>query len=65
MKKSLVLLLLIFSTIVAYSANVEKQYKKLIENFDVADEAKSVTPVNPSAFWVAALDNNELCAKFI
>lgn len=65
MKKSLAFILIIFSTIIAYSANVEKQYKKLIENFDVADEAKSVTPVNNAAFWIATLDNNELCAKFI
>ena len=65
MKKSLVLIFLVFSSLIAYSGNVEKQYKKLIENYDVADEAKSVTPINTSAFWVAALDNNELCAKFI
>ena len=65
MKKTIVLIFLVLSTFLAYSANVEKQYKKLIENFDVADEAKSVTPVNTAAFWSAALDNNELCAKFI
>lgn len=65
MKNTIVLIFLVLSTFLAYSANVEKQYKKLIENFDVADEAKSVTPVNTAAFWSAALDNNELCAKFI
>ena len=65
MKKSLALIFLVFSTVIAYSANVEKQYKKLIENYDIADEAKSVTPVNTAAFWGTALDNNELCNKFI
>lgn len=65
MKKALLFFLLLFSTVFAYSENVEKQYKKIIENYDVADEAKSVAPVNPSAFWAAALNNNELCAKFI
>lgn len=57
--------MLICFTFVANAANVEKQYKKLIENFDVSDEAKAVTPVNTTAFWIALLDNNELCSKFV
>ena len=56
---------MLVSVFVAYAANVEKQYKKLIENFDVADEAKAIDSVNVTAFWSALLDNNELCTKFV
>ncbi|MBD5504758.1 MAG: M48 family metalloprotease [Lachnospiraceae bacterium] len=65
MNRTLVILFLIFSSVFAHSANTEKQYKKLIENFDVADEAKSVAPKNVEKFWVEAIGNNELCLKFI
>lgn len=66
MKKISFLVLLLFcTTFVAQAKNIEKEYKKLIEKYDVADEAKSIDSINTTSFWHAALDNNELCAKFI
>ena len=52
--------------VILYScaANEEKQYKKLIQHFDVSDEAKAVESPNPGAFIQAFLDNNELLWKF-
>lgn len=63
MKKSLFLFVLMFS-MVAQAVNVEKQYKKLIENYDIADEAKSVDPFDAKAFWNAAISNNEQLTRF-
>lgn len=65
MKQSVLIFLLFFSTFASFAANVEKQYKKIIEIFDVADQAKTLDSINPSAFWYAVLDNNELLAKFV
>lgn len=65
MKKILLIFSMIFISFAAVAANVEKQYKKIIENYDVADEAKAIDTVNVTAFWSALLDNNELCAKFL
>lgn len=65
MRKVLVFILIILSMTLAYSANVEKQYKKFIENFDVANEARSLDSVNVVAFWSTLLENNELCSKFV
>lgn len=52
---------IVFTTL---AANEEKQYKKLIQHFDVSDEAKAVESPNPGAFIQAFLDNNELLWKF-
>ena len=65
MKKYIIFFLLLFSSFASFAANVEKQYKKIIENFDVADEAKAIDSISPTAFWYAVLDNNELLAKFV
>ena len=46
------------------SADAGKQYKRYIEKYDVADEAKSVSSSSPTDFWRAMLDNNELFFKF-
>lgn len=42
----------------------EKKYKKLINKYDVADEAKAVESFSPTLFWQTMLDNNELLMKF-
>lgn len=65
MKRIVFLLLVIISAMSSYAANVEKQYKKLIENFDVADEAKYGDTLDAAGFWNAMLDNNELRIKFL
>jgi predicted Zn-dependent protease len=43
-----------------YADNVEKEYKKLVCQYDVADEAKRVEANHPQQFWEAMIDNNEL-----
>lgn len=58
-------MIFIFSIILVNAANVEKQYKKLIESFDISNEAKILDSINPTAFWNAMIDNNELCIKFL
>ena len=66
MKKLLLLLLFLpLASIMVFGAKPEKEYKKLIEKFDVADEAKVVAKNSPYAFWTVALDNNALLNKFI
>lgn len=45
-------------------ANNEKKFKKYIEKFDVADEAKSTPSNSPCQFLVNALENNEHVFKF-
>ncbi|MDE6337557.1 MAG: hypothetical protein K2J63_13170 [Muribaculaceae bacterium] len=51
-------------SVVAYAADVDKTYRKLIEKYDVADEAKIVDANAPVAFWNATIKNNELLRKF-
>lgn len=65
MKKIIVTIIFIFSIILVNAANVEKQYKKLIESFDIANEAKALDSINPTSFWNKMIDNNELCIKFL
>lgn len=55
--------LAIMSTM-AYAADMNKTYKKLVERYDVADEVKIVDAKAPVAFWNATLKNNELLRKF-
>ncbi|MGM9794767.1 MAG: M48 family metalloprotease [Candidatus Aphodosoma sp.] len=63
--KSTISILLMFAIVLsAWTASEEKQYKKLIQNFDVSNEAKAVESPNPRAFIQAFLDNNELLWKF-
>ncbi|MGM9869818.1 MAG: M48 family metalloprotease [Sodaliphilus sp.] len=64
MKRITSLLLMFAIVLSAWATSEEKQYKKLIQNFDVSDEAKAVTPKNPGAFIQACLVNNELLWKF-
>lgn len=45
-------------------ANNEKDFKKYIEKFDVADEAKSTPANSPYQFLFNALENNEQVFKF-
>lgn len=64
MKKT-ILLLVNFCIIFSAYANPEKEYKKIIEQYDIADEAKAVPRNSPAEFLETALDNNKLLAKFI
>lgn len=62
--KKLILLLCFFLSFAVYAANPEKDFKKYINKYDVADEAKTLTDNTPSQFWITALDHNESLVKF-
>lgn len=64
MKKLHVVLLLIFCVFASHAGSFDKEYKKLIEKYDVADSAKLVTTNNPVIFWNAVIDGNESLLKF-
>lgn len=64
MKRGLILLITLTLSISSFAANPEKQYNKLINNFDVADEAKAVEKNAPAEFWQTMLDHNALLKKF-
>lgn len=63
--RNLVALLCLVSSLWAFAAGGEKQYRKYIENYDVADQAKGLDSINPAVFWRTAIDNNGLFAKFV
>ena len=65
MKRTLSILLMFATIFTAWAASVEKQYKKLIHNFDVCDEAKALDSPNPAVFIKTFLDNNELLLEFL
>lgn len=65
MKRIILILIAVTSAVFINAANIEKQYNKIIEIYDIADEAKEVAPMNTAAFWRAMLDNNESCLKFL
>lgn len=64
MKKALLLILSFLFVLTSQAGSFDKEYKKLIEKFDVADSAKSVSPNSPVAFWNAVLDGNESLIRF-
>ncbi|MDE6509470.1 MAG: M48 family metalloprotease [Muribaculaceae bacterium] len=64
MKRTISIIVMFAIVFTMWSANEEKQYKKLIQTFDVCDEAKAVEGPNPAAFIKTVLDNNELLWKF-
>ena len=64
MKQLHFVLLFILCVFVVQAGSFDKEYKKLIEKYDVADSAKSVIPNNPVIFWNAVLDGNESLLKF-
>lgn len=47
-----------------FSVNQDKEFKKLINKYDVPKESKSLTGNNPALFWHEVLNGNELLAKF-
>lgn len=65
MKRFIFLFLSFFMVFAIQAANPDKEYKKLLSKYDVADEAKALTEENPTVFWRAVLDNNEVFAKFV
>lgn len=59
MKKTFIFLLLIFSSLMMFSATKEeKKYRKFIEKYDVPTIAKDTCHENPAAFWSLALSDN-------
>ena len=64
MKRTISIFVMFAIVLTAWAASEEKQYKKLIQNFDVCDEAKAVEGPNPAVFIKTFLDNNELLWKF-
>ena len=64
MKRTISILIMFAIMLTAWAANDEKQYKKLIQNFDVCEEAKALDGPNPAVFIKTVLDNNELLWKF-
>ncbi len=51
--------------IFANSADLDKEFKKLIEKYDISDSAKVVEKNNPEKFWQSVLFYNEPVIKFI
>ncbi|MDE5882733.1 MAG: hypothetical protein K2H60_13500 [Muribaculaceae bacterium] len=60
----MMLLGMVIMSALAYATDTDKTYRKLIEKYDVADEAKIVDANAPVTFWNATLKNNELLRKF-
>lgn len=64
MKRNIILFLSLLISMSCMAGGNEKKYKKLINKYDVADEAKAVESFSPTLFWQTMLDNNELLMKF-
>lgn len=64
MKKRIFLIIAIVTAFVANAADAEKEYRKIIEKYDIAYQAKAVRDSSSAVFWGAVLDNNELLLKF-
>lgn len=64
MKKILIFFSLMMISCVAFAVKPEKQYRKLVEKYDVCDEAKSVERFHPTSFWQNMLDHNKSLAQF-
>lgn len=52
-----------FSTAIAFASSHDKEFRKLIERFDVSDEAKATDPTDHRLFWKNLLNNNHLLFK--
>ncbi len=64
MKTIKLLMIMLMVAFHANAGNVEKQYKKLIEKYDVDRSAKNANPDQPSDFWTLALNGNHKLEKF-
>lgn len=64
MKKAALFLIILISALDINAANIQKQFKNLIENYDVSDEAKSVEKNSPAVFWSVMKNTNELYTRF-
>lgn len=65
MKRIGSILICLLSTIIVWSTDLDKEFKKLIEKYDVSDSAKIVPKNNPVKFWQATLYYNEPIIKFL
>lgn len=64
MKRKFFTLLFVTLSVLVNAANLEKEYKKYIENYDVAIQVKYIDSINPAEFWKTTIDYNELYTKF-
>lgn len=64
MNRILCFFILIIVPLSVFSADIEKEYKKLIGKYDVAGEAKAIRKISPYEFWNTALENDERLLKF-
>lgn len=62
--RTVLTLILGFSALFAGASKEEKTYRKLIEQYDVAVEARQVDSCASARFWSVAIENNELLRKF-
>ena len=65
MKRSIFAICILFSIFACYGKDMEKQYRKLIEKYDIDQAVKVIDRDNASTFWDIMLKNNELRFKFI
>ncbi len=65
MKRLIFTICISFSLLACYGNNLEKQYRKLIEKYDIDQAVKEIDRDNASIFWDIMLKNNELRKKFI
>lgn len=64
MKQKFLTLLFAILALSVNAANLEKEYKNYVENYDVAIQVKYIDSINPAEFWKTTIENNELCIKF-
>lgn len=64
MNRILCFFILIIVPLSVFSADIEKEYEKLIGKYDVAAEAKAIQKNSPYEFWNTALENDERLLKF-
>lgn len=62
--KNLLLIISLLVPFVGLGAS-DKDFKKLITNLDVSDEAKMVAPNDSHLFWKITIDTNPSLAKFV
>lgn len=64
MKRVLFFIQFLLFALLSFANPYEKEFKKIVESYDVPQEAKSGVVSCPSAYWSALLDNNDLLFKF-
>ena len=67
MKRTFIILLVLFASLsfLSFAVSNDKQYKKILEKHDVPPEANIIVTDNPSDYWMALLNRNDLIEKFL